>query len=242
MPSLRWLALEAKDLDRMGEFYRTHLDLSVERGDEELRTRIGETALVFRRPTGVPRGGVHTHYAFSTPFDRYDAWFDRLDDAFDLEEHRFGEARSLYFYDPEGNCVEIGQVERGSAATDERAPGDGTTDEDAGLTGIFEVVFEVEDLDRAVAFYTALGFETMDEGTNRRRVRLTAGPFDVELWEPHLGIADARGGLHVDVGVAVTDPTETARRVRNLATDVTPVESGVRVRDADGHYVTLVEG
>jgi hypothetical protein len=80
----------------------------------------------------------------------------------------------------------------------------------------------------------------MDEGERRRRVRLTAGPFDVELWEPHLGLADARGGLHVDVGVGVDDPTATADALRGLATDVTPVEGGVRVRDADGHYVTLV--
>ena len=235
MPSLRWLALEAKYLDRVGEFYEAHLDLPVERADDrELVYRVGDTALVFRRPTGVPRGGVHTHFAFSTPFDRYDGWYDRLSERFDLSEHTFGEARSLYFYDPEGNCVEIGQVERDSA-------GEGAGDPPAGLTGVFEVVLEVEDLDRAVAFYTELGLEVVDEGENRRRVRLTAGPFDLELWEPHLGIADARGGLHVDVGVAVDDPTGTARRLQDLAVDVTPVDEGIRVRDADGHYVTLVE-
>lgn len=235
MPSLRWLALETKYLDRVGEFYEAHLDLPVERVDERERVyRVGDTDLVFRRPTGVPRGGVHTHYAFSTPFDRYGGWYDRLSERFDLSEHAFGEAKSLYFYDPEGNCVEIGQVERDST-------GAGAGDDSTALTGIFEVVLEVEDLDRAVAFYTELGLEVVDEGENRRRVRLTAGPFDLELWEPHLGIADARGGLHVDVGVGVDDPTETVQRLGSLAVDVAPVEEGIRVRDADGHYVTLVE-
>ncbi|MWG35702.1 VOC family protein [Halomarina oriensis] len=240
MLSLRWLALEAKYLDRMGEFYDAHLDLRTERTGDELRCSVGETTLVFRRPTGVPRGGVHTHYAFSTPFDRYDEWYERLSSRFDLEEHRFGEARSLYFYDPSGNCVEIGQVERESAGGSETTGGSGGASADA-LTGVFEVVLEVEDLDRAVAFYTDLGFEVVDEGANRRRVRLTAGPFDLELWEPHLGIADARGGVHVDLGVGVADPTATAERVRSLAVDVRPVEDGLRVRDPDGHYVTLVE-
>ena len=237
MPSLRWLALEAKYLDRMEEFYDAHLDLSAERGDDhELVARVGDTDLVFRRPSGVPRGGVHTHYAFSTPFDRYDGWYDRLSERFDLSEFTFGDARSLYFYDPEGNCVEIGQVERESASPS-RTGGDAS----AALTGIFEVVLEVEDLDRAVGFYTDLGLEVVDEGENRRRVRLTAGPFDLELWEPHLGIADARGGLHVDLGVGVDDPTTTAERLRSLAVDVSPVDDGLRVRDSDGHSVTLVE-
>ncbi|MFC5973317.1 VOC family protein [Halomarina salina] len=235
MTSLRWLALETKSLGRMGEFYDEHLDLPTERGDEgELVAQVGDTELVFRRPSGVPRGGVHTHYAFSTPFDRYDEWYDRLSRRFDLSEFTFGDARSLYFYDPEGNCVEIGQVERDSSS---RA----ATDAPSALTGIFEVVLEVADLDRAVAFYTELGLEVVDEGEERRRVRLTAGPFDLELWEPHLGIADARGGLHVDLGVGVADPTETAQRLRSLAVDVAPVDDGVRVRDADGHYVTLLE-
>jgi catechol-2,3-dioxygenase len=233
MSSLRWLALEAKFLDPMAAFYGETLGLPVDRvGDAELRVPVGATDLLVRRPSGVPRGGVHTHYAFSTPPDRYDDWYDRLSASFDLEEHTFGSARSLYCYDPEGNCVEVGGVEREGIATE------GTGEPP--LTGVFEVVLEVEDLDRAQAFYTALGLDVMDEGERRRRVRLTAGPFDVELWEPHLGLADARGGLHVDVGVGVDDPTATADALRGLATDVTPVEGGVRVRDADGHYVTLV--
>jgi len=135
-------------------------------------------------PTGgAPAGGLHTHFAFSIPAAEYDDWWDRLDDNYDLKEARFGPSRSLYLYDPDGNCVELGQQ-------DVTGPG---------IDGIFEVVLEVADLERAQAFYEDLGFETVDEGDDRKRVRLH-GPMALELWEPHLGIADARGGVHVDLG------------------------------------------
>jgi catechol-2,3-dioxygenase len=225
LTSLAWLALEAKHLDAAREFYETHLALPVRRADDqEVAFAAGDTDLVLRAPGPVPRGGLHVHYALSTPADRYDDWWERLDESFDLVEHTFGSARSLYFYDSEGNCVEIGQ-----------------SDETGGdVTGVFEVVLEVEALDRAERFYTALGLEVVDRGADRRRLRLTAGAFDVELWEPHLGLADARGGVHVDLGVATDDPTGVAEAVRAQAADVTPVDDGIRIRDPDGHYLTLL--
>ncbi len=224
LTSLDWLALEVKYLDPAREFYETHLGLPMVRADEsEVAFAAGDTDLVLRAPGPVPRGGLHVHYAMSTPADRYDDWWARLEDDFDLDEHTFGNARSLYFYDCEGNCVEIGQSE----------------DEGADITGVFEVVLEVEDLARAERFYTTLGMDVVDRGGDRKRVRLTAGPFDFELWEPHLGLADARGGVHVDLGLGTDDPTAAAEAVRDQAADVTPVEDGVRVRDQDGHYLTL---
>ncbi|MFC7154819.1 VOC family protein [Halomarina halobia] len=225
LSSLRWLALEVKYLDPAGEFYERHLDLPLaEQREAELVFDAGGTDLVLRRPSGVPRGGLHVHYAFATPPDRYDDWWERLSRRFDLTEHRFGSARSLYFYDLEGNCVEIGQRGEG----------------DRDIAGIFEVVLEVEDLDRAEAFYTTLGLDVTNRGAERRRVRLTTGAFDLELWEPHLGLADARGGVHADVGIEAEDPTAAAERVGGQACDVEPLAEGVRVRDPDGHYVTLV--
>ncbi|PSP54531.1 fosmidomycin resistance protein [Halobacteriales archaeon QS_1_67_19] len=220
---LRWLALEAKYLDRAREFYATNLDLSVVReGDGEVVFDAGETDLVLREPGKVPRGGVHTHYAFAAPPDRYEAWRDRLGESFDLTEFDFGGARSLYFYDPDGNCVEIGSCGEGEAA----------------ITDVFEVVFEVEDLDRAESFYRSLGFEPLDRGEKRRRVRL-GGPVDLELWEPQLGIADARGGLHVDVGFAAGDPAAVGEAVRDRPCGVERLDEGVRIRDPDGHYLTV---
>ena len=225
LDGLRWLALEVKYLDRAQSFYEAFLELDVRREtDHETALAAGETDLILREPHGVPRGGLHTHYALSIPSEEYDSWYDRLDGRFDLVEHSFGDAKSLYFYDTEGNCVELGQ-------SDVDGPG---------VDGVFEVVFEVEDLDRAQSRFGALGFETVDEGDGRERVRMTAGEFDIELWEPHLGLADARGGVHVDVGIEAEDPAAVAESVGDGMTAVTETERGYRFRDPDGHYVTVV--
>lgn len=222
----RWLALEVKYLDRARSFYEAFLDLAVRREtDTEATLAVGETDLILRAPSTVPRGGLHTHYAMTVPAAEYDDWYDRLDERFDLVEHQFGAARSLYFYDTEGNCVELG----------ERADADGP-----GVSGVFEVVFEVEDLKRALEFYRTLGFDVVDRGEDRNRVRLSCSGFDIELWEPHLGLADARGGVHVDIGIGATDPDGRADALADEALAVEPVDGGVRLRDPDGHYLTLL--
>ncbi|WP_458188659.1 VOC family protein [Haladaptatus sp. NG-WS-4] len=224
LSGLRWLALEVKSLDRAREFYETHLDLPVlEERDDEVTLGADDHALVLRRPQAVPRGGLHTHYAFSAPKAQYDDWYDRLSSVFDLVEHDFASSRSLYFYDPDGNCVEIGGTD---------ASGDG-------ITGIFEIVLEVEDLGEAEQFYSDIGFETYDRGADRKRVRM-GGPFDLELWEPHLGIADARGGVHVDIGVRADSPAAVRETVEDRACRIETVESGIRIRDPDGHFLTVV--
>ncbi|WP_436901164.1 fosmidomycin resistance protein [Halovenus halobia] len=226
LDELRWLALEVKYLDRAQSFYEAFLDLDVRRtGDHEVALAAGETDLLLRRPEAVPRGGLHTHFAMSIPHDEYDTWYERLDERFELVEHTFGDAKSLYFYDTETNCVELGQ-------SDVAGPG---------VDGIFEVVFEVADLDRAQKLYEQLGFETVDEGDQRKRVRMTAGSFDIELWEPHLGLADARGGVHVDVGIATGQADEIIESVQDDVVAVEAVDSGYRLEDPDGHHVTLVQ-
>lgn len=225
LDGLNWLALEVKYLDRATSFYEAFLDLDVRTESEhEVALTAGESDLVLRSPSGVPRGGLHTHYAFSVPRSEYDSWYDRLDERFDLVEHTFGESKSLYFYDTEGNCVELGQQ-------DVSGPG---------IDGIFEVVLEVENLDRAQPRYERLGFETVDEGESRQRVRMTAGAFDIELWEPHLGLADARGGVHVDIGIDTADPEAVAETVSDEMERTTKTENGYRLRDEDGHYISLV--
>ena len=225
LTGLSWLALEVKHLESARAFYKETLGLSVhKRGNDELVAAAGETDLVLRRPSGLPRGGLHTHYAFSIPAAEYDDWWDRLDDDYGLEEAQFGSTRSLYLYDPDGNCVELGQQ-------DVAGPG---------IDGIFEVVLEVEDLDRAQEFYEDLGFETVDEGDDRTRVRLH-GPMALELWEPHLGLADARGGVHVDLGFETDEPAAALAAVRDRIRSLErETDDEIIVRDPDGHFLTFV--
>jgi catechol-2,3-dioxygenase len=223
--NIEYLALETKYLDRSRAFYEAFLDLTVRREHEdEVAFATGDANLLLRAPGTTPRGGVHTHYAMSIPAGEYDAWYDRLDERFDLVEHSFGDARSLYFYDPDGNCVELGE-------SDVDGPG---------VDGIFEVVLEVTDLEAAESFYEAVGFETVDRGDDRTRIRMNADSFAIELWESHLGIADARGGLHVDFGVSADDPGAVADRVRDDAREVEDIDDGVRLVDRDGHSLSLL--
>ncbi|WP_135820698.1 VOC family protein [Halostella litorea] len=224
LDALRWLALEVKSLDRARGFYAGTLDLPVERADErEVALGAGDVSLVLRRPQLPPRGGLHTHFAFAVPAGEYDRWYDRLARSYDLTEREFGSAKSLYLYDPDGNCVELGQRDVGGE----------------GIGGIFEVVLEVSDLERATGFYTSLGFEVVDRGDDRRRVRL-GGPVDLELWEPQLGIADARGGVHVDLGFETDgNPGLAVDAVLNRASKVTMVDGDVRITDPDGHHLTF---
>jgi catechol-2,3-dioxygenase len=224
LTGISWLALEVKYLEPARRFYAETLSLPVcDERETECVLRAGGTDLVLRRPDGFPRGGLHTHFAFSIPPEEYDGWWDRLGESYDLEEVRFGSAKSLYLYDPDGNCVELGQQ-------DVDGPG---------IDGIFEVVLEVESLERARSFYEALGFETVDVGTDRKRVRLN-GPMALELWEPHLGIADARGGVHVDLGFETDDPHAALSRVRDRVDRVErEADTEVVVRDPDGHWLTF---
>jgi catechol-2,3-dioxygenase len=227
----RWLGLEVKAVEPVVEFYREYLDASVaDEGDREVALDIGgDSQLRLRRPDGVPRGGLHTHYAIACPAAAYDAWKDRLSRDFELQEVDFGGMRSLYLYDPAGNCVEIAGADDETEATE------------PALSGLFEVVFEVENLSTAESFYADIGFDVIDSGDGRRRTRLTAGEFDIELWEPHVGLADARGGVHVDAGFEVADPQQAADSVAARATRRETLADGVRVRDPDGHYLTFCQ-
>lgn len=226
LSSFDTLALEVRYLDRTTQFYETHLGLDgTRRSRHEVAFDVGETELVLREPSTVPRGGVHVHYAFATTPTHYQEWRNSLGEYFDLLEREFGNARSLYLDDPDGHCVEIGT---------------GGQDGDEPLTGIFEVVLETEDLEPAVNFYTDLGFDVVDEGTDRERVRL-AGPVSLELWEPQRGIADARGGVHADLTFGTDDARAVASAVESRACSVEAVPHGVRVRDPDGHYLTVLE-
>lgn len=228
LDELSWLSLEVLYADRARAFYRDAFDLEPIQREEATVLPIGGQELRLVEPGPVPRGGLHVHFAMATLPNEYDDWLERLDRDHDLAVHQFGSSRSLYLDDPDGHCVEIGSV------------GDPNAEES--LTGIFEVVLEVEDLASAEAFYTALGFSVVDRGDQRRRIRLT-GPMDLELWEPQRGLADARGGVHVDLGFTGRENVDSLPPVvRDRALAVEELQSATRIRDPDGHYLTISSG
>jgi catechol 2,3-dioxygenase-like lactoylglutathione lyase family enzyme len=101
------------------------------------------------------------------------------------------------------------------------------------------VVLEVADIDTALAFYEPLGFQVVERADNERRVRTTTGSLDLELWEPRLGLADARGGVHVEFAVTAADPATAVEPVPDDA--VESVDGGFRLSDPDGHVLTLFD-
>ena len=228
-PAISRLGLEVASLPRAARFYTDAFRLVPVRYESDLVAfDVGGTTLALRRPTDTPRGGVHVHYALTAPAREYGRWRARFPD---VEQVTFGDAQSLYPFDPDGHCPEVACF----------------GDRGTGLTGVFEVVLEVTDLDASEAAYRALGFEPVDRGDARRRVRLrgpadAARPFDLELWEPQLGLADARGGVHVDLGMRVPEPVETARRAFGDVdrARITETATGVVVRDPDDHRLELV--
>jgi catechol-2,3-dioxygenase len=222
------LALEVWFLPRARPFYEETLNLPVRAdrsGEGEVVYDVGGADLLLREPGPVPRGGVHVHYALAAPPPAYADWTERLSERPDYETVDFGATESLFVYDRDDHCVEIG----------DRGEGDGRLD------GVFEIALEVESLETAESFYRALGFEVVDRGEGRRRTRL-AGAVDLELWEPQRGLADARGGVHADLRFAAPDPGAVIDAVADRALDATelPAERGVRLRDPDGHYLTAV--
>ncbi len=224
------IGIEVESLDAAAAFYGDRLGLAPAGAprDGARRYRIGERLLVVRAPGGEPRGGLHVHLALAAPAGSLAAWRARLA-GLDPVEHEFGAVRSLYVFDPDRHCVEV------AIPTD-----DGATPVPASVLGPFEVVLEVRDLAAAERRYRALGYEVVDRGADRSRVRL-AGPPGVdaalELWAPGTGLAGARGGVHVDLAFVVPDPAAAADAVE--AVERTPAEGGLRVRDPDGHALTF---
>lgn len=223
---LEWLGLAAPDPGTLRSYYVERCGLApIERHDVDptpaAAVRAGGTAILLRPPGAIPAGGVHTHYAIAVSPGRYDDLLSALGSDHDVEERTFDGARSMYVTDPAGHCVEFG--ERGGVD---------------GIGDVFEVVLEVRSLEPAVRRFRSVGFEVVDRGVDRPRARLR-GPFDLEVWEPHIGIAGGRGGVHVELGLRCTRPAAVADRLGSADRPGGERDDTVHARDDDGHWFAL---
>jgi len=73
------------------------------------------------------------------------------------------------------------------------------------VTGVSELVLEVLDLDRAVAFYRdVLGLPLVGEREDRAWL-MVGNRTRIGLWAPQVGLAGGRGGVHVHYALHVDD-------------------------------------
>ncbi|MGP4016380.1 VOC family protein [Saccharopolyspora sp. 5N708] len=101
-------------------------------------------------------------------------------------------------------------------------------------SGVNELVLEVADLAASERFYTeVLGFPVIgrwegEHWRNREAVWVLAGGTRIGLWKPALGIARARGGVHVHYALSVGDSEYDAvvERIRARGAQVDEVEFG----------------
>jgi catechol 2,3-dioxygenase-like lactoylglutathione lyase family enzyme len=116
------------------------------------------------------------------------------------------------------------------------------------VTGISELVLEVEDLEASERFYSeVLGLPVVDRWPDREAVWVMAGERTrIGLWKPQVGLFGSRGGVHVHFAmhIAEEDYEPAVERLRSLDLEVeeTAFEGAGRaayVNDPDGNLVEL---
>ena len=75
------------------------------------------------------------------------------------------------------------------------------------VSGVSELVLEVLDLAEAERFYAAvLGFPVVERWPDRGAVWVMAGDRTrIGLWNPQIGLAKGRGGIHVHYAMKIED-------------------------------------
>ena len=117
------------------------------------------------------------------------------------------------------------------------------------VTGVNELVLEVDDLDRAIRFYTeVLGLPLVERWDRREAVWVMAGERTrIGLWRPQVGLAGGQGGAHVHYAMHLPE-SEYERAVERLRAHGQDVQEevfegdrgrAVYVTDPDGHVVEL---
>jgi catechol 2,3-dioxygenase-like lactoylglutathione lyase family enzyme len=114
--------------------------------------------------------------------------------------------------------------------------------------GVSELVLEVADLGAAEEFYAGvLGLPVVERWTKRPAIWLMAGDRTrIGLWEPQVGLAGGRGGVHVHFAMKIADAEYDAAvallRERGQEVEEMSFEGAGRscyVTDPDGHVVEL---
>lgn len=118
------------------------------------------------------------------------------------------------------------------------------------VTGVSELVLEVVDLDASERFYAGvLGLPVVERWQQREAVWVMAGDRTrIGLWRPQVGLARARGGVHVHFAMHLPEEAYDAAVARLRAHGLSVEEHGFRTRpesravyamDPDGNLVEL---
>lgn len=116
------------------------------------------------------------------------------------------------------------------------------------VTGVSELVLEVEDLEAAEVFYAeVLGLPVVERWPAREAIWLMAGERTrIGLWRPQVGLAGGRGGLHVHFAMHIEDADydSAVALLRERGEDVEEIAfdgagRAAYVTDPDGNVVEL---
>lgn len=108
------LILQASELPALTGFYSELLGLPVARGNDSITIKTGATNLVFKQVSGA---GSFYHFAINIPANKIEEareWLAARIELIRIEQYKSDiadfvswHARSVYFYDPAGNIVEL---------------------------------------------------------------------------------------------------------------------------------------
>jgi YD repeat-containing protein len=116
------------------------------------------------------------------------------------------------------------------------------------VTGVSELVLEVQDLEAAEAFYSGvLGLPVVERWPEREAIWVMAGDRTrIGLWRPQIGLAGGQGGVHVHFAMHVAeddyDGAVALLRERDAEVEEIAFDGAGRaayVRDPDGNVVEL---
>jgi catechol 2,3-dioxygenase-like lactoylglutathione lyase family enzyme len=116
------------------------------------------------------------------------------------------------------------------------------------VTGVSELVLEVQDLGAAEEFYSGvLGLPVVERWPDREAIWVMAGERTrIGLWRPQIGLAGGQGGAHVHFAMQIADPDydDAVALLRERGADVEEIAfdgagRAAYVTDPDGNVVEL---